>query len=147
MSGDTEQAGDSGIQASHVPGRRTLVRDIAILQLKLIVDGLRDFVLVPVSLLVGIASLTRRGNDSGLGFYRLLQTGRESDRWINLFGAADRITLSETDAERFPDEDIDALASRVEAFLVEEYQSGGVTRQAKERIQRLLTTLTRRRGN
>lgn len=129
--------------AHPVPDRRTLARDIAVLQVKLVVDGLRDFVLVPVSLFVGVSSLFRRGDDARKDFYRLLHTGRESDRWINLFGAADRIDARGVDTERFPDADIDVLADRMESFLVQEYESGGVTRQAKERLERLLARIAR----
>ena len=37
--------------------RLDLVRDIAVFQAKLIVDGLRDLMLVPASLIAGIMSL------------------------------------------------------------------------------------------
>ena len=42
-----------------MPDRWTLIRDILVLQLKLVVDGMRDFILVPISLIVGIASLLK----------------------------------------------------------------------------------------
>ena len=47
-----------------VPDRRTLARDIAVLQVKLVVDGLRDFILVPVSMIAGIKSLYKKGDKS-----------------------------------------------------------------------------------
>ena len=71
--------------------RWTLARDIAVLQVKLIVDGLRDFILVPVSLVAGIISLFSGGRSRDNEFYRLLRIGRRSEQWINLFGAADRV--------------------------------------------------------
>ena len=108
--------------------RWTLARDIAVLQVKLIVDGLRDFILVPVSLVAGIMSLFGEGNDTDNAFYRLLRVGRKSERWINLFGAADRVPAPAGEPDHFPDADIDVLVSRVESFVVEEYKSGGVTR-------------------
>ena len=37
--------------------RWTLARDIAVLQAKLVIDGLRDLLLVPASLTVGLVSL------------------------------------------------------------------------------------------
>ena len=40
-----------------MPDRWTLIRDILVLQLKLIVDGFRDLILVPISLVVGFVSL------------------------------------------------------------------------------------------
>jgi hypothetical protein len=43
--------------------------------------------------------------------------------------------------DRFPAEDIDKMVSRVESFVIDEYQSGGVTRQAKEKLDRALDSL------
>ena len=39
------------------PDRWTLLRDLFVLQFKLVVDGMRDFLLVPASLIAGIISL------------------------------------------------------------------------------------------
>jgi len=90
-----------------MPDRWTLIRDIFVLQLKLVVDGLRDFILVPVSLIIGIASLLKGGDSPGSQFYELLRTGRRSERWINLFGAAERVYGPSIEEDRFPTEDID----------------------------------------
>ena len=127
------------------PDRLTLARDIAVLQVKLIVDGLRDFILVPISLVAGLISLFRAGDPSGNEFYNLLRVGKRSERWINLFEAADRVPERAEGRVRFPDEDIDALVGRVESFVVEEYRSGGVTRQAKDHFDQLLDSINRRR--
>lgn len=124
-----------------MPDRWTLIRDILVLQLKLIVDGLRDFILVPISLIVGLVSLLKAGNATGSEFYELLRTGRRSERWINLFGAAERVYGPSIDEDRFPAEDIDEIVSRVESFVVDEYKEGGVTRQAKEQLDRALDSL------
>ena len=124
-----------------IPDRWTLIRDILVLQLKLVVDGLRDFILVPVSLIIGIASLLKGGDSSGSQFYELLRTGRRSERWINLFGAAERVYGPSIEEDRFPTEDIDEMVSRVESFVVDEYSKGGVTRQAKNQLDRALDSL------
>ena len=129
------------IEGGHLPDRWTLIRDILVLQLKLIVDGLRDFILVPISLVVGIISLLKAGNATGSEFYELLRTGRRSERWINLFGAAERVYGPSIEDERFAAEDIDKMVSRVESFVVDEYREGGVTRQAKEQLDRALDSL------
>ena len=136
-------AGDTG------PDRWTLIRDVAVLQVKLIVDGLRDFILVPISLVAGLISLFSAGDPAGNEFYRLLRIGRRTERWINLFGAADRVPDcapdcppdQAADAVPFPEEDIDAIVGRVEAFVVDEYRKGGVTRQAKDRLDRAIEAL------
>jgi hypothetical protein len=121
--------------------RRTLVRDIAILQVKLVVDGLRDFILVPVSLVAGIVSLVKSGDEPATEFYDLLKMGRRSERWINLFGAAERVHGPANEDDQLLPEDIDALVSRVETFVVDEYKKGGVTKQAKDQVDRALNTL------
>lgn len=128
------------------PDRWLLVRDVAVLQVKLIIDGLRDFVLVPVSLIAGLASLLRTGRGSGNEFYDLLRLARRSEHFINLFGAADRVSPPPGEREHFPDEDIDAFVQRVESFVVDEYRKGGVTRQAKDQLDQALDSLQRRRA-
>ena len=124
--------------------RRTLVRDIAILQVKLVVDGLRDFILVPVSLVAGIISLVKSGDEPATEFYDLLKMGRRSERWINLFGAAERVHGPANEDDQLLPEDIDALVSRVETFVVDEYKKGGVTKQAKDQVDRALNSLHKR---
>src|SRR5690606_6143806 len=70
--------------------RWPLIRDVLVFQGKLLVGGLRDLVLLPVSLIVGIVSIigTGKGSPPGREFYDLLHAARRSERWINLFGAA-----------------------------------------------------------
>jgi len=123
------------------PDRWTLIRDIAVLQVKLIVDGLRDFILVPVSLLTGIVSLVKSETGSDNSFYDLLRLGKKSEDWINLFGAAEQLPTTDREYVNFPEEDIDAIVSRVENFVIDEYRKGGVTRQAKERLDKALDSL------
>ena len=42
---------------------------------------------------------------------------------------------------RFAETNIDAIVARMENFVVDEYRRGGVTAQAKERIDRALRAL------
>jgi hypothetical protein len=130
--------------------RWALLRDIAVLQVKLVVDGARDLVLVPISLVAGLISLAKANFGSDNEFYELMRLGKRSERWINLFGAADQLPPAERDFMQFPDGDIDAVVSRVESFVVDEYRKGGVTQQAKERLDRAIDSLhkmaSRKRG-
>lgn len=121
--------------------RWILIRDIAVLQVKLVVDGLRDFILVPISLLAGLFSLVTSESIADSAFYRLLRLGRRSERWINLFAAVNRLPDADADTDRFPNEDIDAMVSRVETFVIDEYRKGGLTRQAKERLDQAINSL------
>jgi len=121
--------------------RWTLIRDIAVLQGKLIIDGLRDFILVPVSIVAGVVSLLKSDDGPGTEFYDLLRVGRSTERWINLFGAAERVHGSVGDEEIFPMADVDEFVTRVESYIVDEYKNGGVTWQAKNRLDKALDIL------
>jgi hypothetical protein len=127
--------------AMEIPDRWTLIRDIVVLQFKLVLDGIRDFVLVPVSLVTGAYSLLKGGRRPGSEFYDLLRYGRQSDRVINLFGAADRVHDPLDDGQPLPD--IDELVARMESFVVDEYKRGGMTAQAKQRVDQLLDAVNR----
>lgn len=125
----------------------TLIRDIAVLQVKLIVDGVRDLLLVPASLIVGIVSLAKtQDGKPGSEFYSLINVGKQSERWINLFGAIKNAPPEIIEENRFGEADMDEIVSRVESFVVDEYQRGGVTAQAKERIQKAMDAMQRRRN-
>jgi len=123
------------------PDRWRLIRDIGVLQFKLVVDGLRDLILVPISLVVGLVSVVKSDLGTDNGFYQLLRLGKKSERWINLFGAADQVPEPDVDRVRFPKEDIDTMVSRVESFVIDEYRKGGVTKQAKERLDSAISAL------
>ncbi len=126
------------------PDRWTLVRDAAVLQVKLIVDGLRDFILVPASLIAAIISLMS-GEDGKPGpqFYRLVAYGKRTERWIDLFGAARNSPESAAEYDGANEPNIDAFVSRMESFVVDEYRRGGVTKQAKDHIDKALDAMQR----
>lgn len=119
-----------------------MIRDLVVFQFKLFVDGIRDLLLVPVSLVIGVISLLKGGERPGTEFYDLLKFGRHTDHAINLFGAADRVH-DPADDESVPD--IDDLVSKVEDYVVDEYRRGGITAQAKERLDRALDAASARR--
>ena len=128
---------------AELPSRWTLIRDIAVFQVKLLLDGFRDLLLVPVSLVVGIITIFKGGSRPGREFYELLRFGRHSERWINLFGAAEHWYGPSVDDEFFEAQDIDRMVTRVERFVVDEYSKGGLTTQAKERLDQALDSITR----
>ena len=124
----------------------TLIRDIAVLQVKLVVDGLRDVILVPASLVAGIISVSKtKDGVPGTEFYRLIDAGRQSEHWINLFGAYKNAPPEVVERNHFGDADIDDIVSHVESFVVDEYKRGGVTAQARDRMHKAMDTLRRRK--
>lgn len=132
-------------QPEYRVSRWEFLRDVAVLQLKLIVDGLRDLILVPASLVVALVSLGRGGNDTGREFYELLQYGKRSEELIDLFGALEKRGLEPRGEKRI--DSIDEIADRIEAFIVHEYNKGGVTQKAKQRLDRALDALQKRGRN
>ncbi len=118
--------------------RWRLARDIATLQVKLVVDGFRDVLLVPASLVVGLISLFGRGERTGEEFYSLLRLGKRSEKWINLFGAANRDREAGSSTEG---EDIDRMVQRVESFMIDEYRHGRLTGQARDKLEAVIARL------
>jgi hypothetical protein len=91
--------------------RLGVFRDIVVFQAKLLVDGLRDVLLSPLSIGAALIDLLIPGDDGGKRFYAVVRFGRRTERWINLFGAADR-----SDPDIAP-QGADALVGEIEAFL------------------------------
>ena len=133
MSSEPEQ-----LETLDGPDRWTLIRDLAVFQVKLLFDGFRDLLLLPISLIAGFVSLIKGGRQPSSEFYDLLKLGRRSEHWINLFGAATHLHGPATEEDRFPVEDVDEMVSRVESYVVDEFHRGGVTAQAKERLDKAL---------
>ncbi|MCG8466910.1 MAG: hypothetical protein MJB57_01680 [Gemmatimonadetes bacterium] len=133
-------AGPRSERGELVPSRWMLIRDAAVFQLKLVVDGLRDMVMVPISLGVAVFDLLGVGPRAGRQFYDLLGFGRKTEGWINLFGAADHADALTTE----PRPGIDALVHRMERLVIQEYERGGITTSAKKSVDRALDALTSR---
>ena len=123
-----------------VPSRWTLMRDVGVFQLKLFLDGLRDAVFVPLSLIVAGLDLLGLGPRAGRQFYLLLKFGRRTEYWINLFGAARQAEALTSP----PQPGVDVLVDRLERLVVQEYERGGITASTKDAVDRALDSLTRR---
>lgn len=118
-----------------------MIRDVAVFQVKLVADGILDLLFVPISLGAAIVSLMKGGPRPGTEFYDVLHLGRRGERWINLFGAASQLHGPESDDSSLPGEDIDKLVAKIESFVVDEYRSGRVTVQAKEKFDRAIAAM------
>ncbi len=128
----------------HSP-RWTLFRDLAVLQFKLLIDGFRDLVLLPASIIAALLSVVRSENGRpGPQFYNLLVVGKQSEQWINLFGALENAPDDVDHFDAFGDVDIDDIVSKVETFVIDEYKRGGVTVQAKSRLEKALAAMHRK---
>jgi len=115
------------------PSKRvTLIRNTVVFQLKLMADGFRDLVLLPVSLIATLIGLLRGGDEPEKEFNKVINVGRESEQWINLFGNHD-------DPEnQNPAASIDALFTKVEATLKQQYLASGISAKAQAEIDKAL---------
>jgi len=112
--------------------RGELVRHAVVFQLKLVTDGLRDLVLLPVSLVATVIGLLRGGNEPEREFNQVIHIGRQSEQWINLFGNH----AQPDDAN--PTASIDVLFTKVEETLKQHYLAAGTSKSAQAEIDEAL---------
>ena len=112
-------------------GRWALIGQVLRFQVKLLVDGLRDLIMSPVSLVAALIGLLVHPTQPGRLFGQVLDFGRKTEEWINLF-----------DREQ-PEPGIDELFSHLEQRLETQYRDGGVTRTAKQTVDASLNGLQR----
>ena len=112
-----------------VPSKRgELIRNTVVFQLKLMADGFRDLLLLPVSLIASLIGLLRGGDEPEREFNQVLEVGRASEQWINLFGNHDASDDSRAITS------IDTLFEKVEDTLKQQYQAGGTSKSAQAEI-------------
>ncbi|MCB1664942.1 MAG: hypothetical protein KDI28_04145 [Pseudomonadales bacterium] len=61
------------------------LRCLVIFQLKLAADAVRDLVMSPISIIMFFLDLLLAPEEENSHYAQLMQFGRQSDRWINLF--------------------------------------------------------------
>ena len=71
------------------PMTKVSVRDFAIFQLKLLIDGLKDGAVFGVSFVAFAADLVFRRHGRRRFFYRVMRVSERFDLWLNLHGAAE----------------------------------------------------------
>lgn len=122
------------------PGRLELLRDVAVFQAKLALDGLLDFLLIPVSFAAAVVSFfePRRERDA---FYRVVAAGARADRWINLFGAGERHARHAADGKADEAAGMDVVVARIEDYLRREYEQGRMPERARSTIERVVARL------
>ena len=67
---------------TNAEGRWQFIRDVLVFQVKLLLDNVRDFALVPVSLGAAIIDLIFKGEREGSLFYKVLRWGAHSEEVI-----------------------------------------------------------------
>jgi len=112
--------------------RGILIRNTVVFQLKLMADGFRDLLLLPISLIATIIGLLRGGDEPEREFNQVIEVGRDSEEWINLFGNHDVPDSTNAVAS------IDALFTKVEKTLKQQYLAAGTSAKAQAEIDEAL---------
>ena len=87
---DPETTENAGKGPEEEPmSRLQLIWNVLVFQVKLVVDGLRDVILVPVSLTAALLGLLTNPRNPGEMYEQVIKLGRRSEQWINLFGYRD----------------------------------------------------------
>jgi hypothetical protein len=121
--------------------RFPVLRDVIVFQAKLLVDGLRDLLLSPLSIVAALIDLLVPGDDGGKRFYGVVRFGRRTERWINLFGAADP-----RDPDK-PPTGADVLLAELEGLMRDPNRRDEVRAHAEALVERLKGRARRPEGS
>lgn len=114
-------------------------RDVVVFQVKLFLDNVRDFALVPISLVAALIDLVYKGEREGALFYRVLRWGAHSEEVINVYSAIE--DHPPADFKVNPAYTVDAVIARLENVLVREYEKGGTAASIKSALDRAIDQL------
>jgi len=138
---DPDNSPDSSEETNLTPNpdRWILLMDVLAFQFKLLLDGVRDVILSPVSITAALYGVIVSGSNPGKYFYRVLKFGHKTDRWINLFGAYSQRTLKDSQDSQ---QSTDVYVHRIESLIINEYHKGGVIKDIKSRTDDLFDRLS-----
>src|SRR6266513_740286 len=110
------------------------LRDVLVFQFKMLLDNVRDFALMPVSLIAALIDLIFKGERQGSLFYQVLKWGAHSEEVINVYSA---IEAHERPGVN-PNYTVDAVIARLEGVLVRECEKGGTAASIKAAMDRAI---------
>jgi hypothetical protein len=109
-------------------------RDVLVFEFKMLLDNVRDFALMPVSLVAALIDLIFKGKRQGSLFYQVLRWGAHSEEVINVYSA---IETHQRPAVN-PNYTVDAVIARLEGVLVRECEKGGTAASIKAAMDRAI---------
>lgn len=125
--------------SSEPQGRWPFIRDVLVLQVKLLIGNVHNLILVPATTGAAVLDLLFKSGPHGSRFYRVLEWGRRADEAIGLYGALDR-----RDGELKRHFTVDGLVKQVEEAIAREYREGGTAASVKAAVDRVLDQLRSR---
>src|SRR5262249_12834169 len=139
-----ESLGMSSLSSSPPEGsgeRWRFLRDVSVFQLKLLLDNLRDFALVPISLVAALIDLVYKGEREGALFYKVLRWGAHSEEVIDVYSAIEHQPPGSFKVN--PAYTVDSVIARLEGVVVREYEKGGTAASIKAALDRAIDQLHR----
>lgn len=119
--------------------RWKFLRDVLVFQLKMFLDNVRGFALMPISLVAALIDLVSRGEREGALFYRVLKWGAHSEAVIDVYSAIEHHEASDFKICR--DYTVDGVIARLEGVLVRECEKGGTAASIKAAMDRAIDQL------
>jgi hypothetical protein len=116
--------------------RWKFLRDVVVFQLKMLLDNVRDLVLMPVSLAAALSDLILKGDREGARFYRVLRWGRHSERVIDVYSAIEKHPPDTFEIGR--DYTVDGVIARLESVVAREVDKGGTAASIKSAMDRAI---------
>jgi hypothetical protein len=112
--------------------RNQLIRDVLLLQVKLLIGAARDLAVVPVTLAAALLDLILSKSQAPRFFHQVLRMGERSDEWIDVWSAA-----RHKDEQRGP---VDSILASVEEVVrdpkVGAYRARVLKRWAERQVAR-----------
>jgi hypothetical protein len=116
--------------------RWKFLRDVLVFQLKMLLDNLRDFALMPISLVAALIDLVFRGEREGALFYKVLRWGSHSEAVIDVYSAIEHHEKGDFEISR--NYTVDGVIARLEGVLTRECEKGGTAASIKAAMDRAI---------
>ena len=100
--------------------RWKFLRDVVVFQLKMFLDNVRDFALMPISLFAALIDLVFKGKGHGSLFYQVLRWGAHSEEVIDVYSAIEAHERPRVN----PNYTVDAVIARLEGAGMRERWDG-----------------------
>lgn len=132
--------------AVRIPGRQNderwrFWRDVLVFNFKVLLGNLRDFALIPVSLVAAVIDVISKGEREGSLFYRVMRWGAHSEEVLDAYSAVkhEKLTVN-------PSYTVDTAIARIEGVVVREYEKGGTAASIKAALDRVIDQVQRGTG-
>jgi hypothetical protein len=124
---------------SNADARWKFMRDVVVFQIKMLLDNVRDLVLMPVSLIAALIDLVFRGKREGALFYKVLRWGQHSEAVIDVYSAIEHHEPG--DFKVTPGYTVDGVIARLEGVLKREVEKGGTAASVKAAMDKAIDQL------